>query len=532
MNTDTLSSEEAPKKHEKDPFDSAGIVLQSNLGTMTAEKVLAEDGVVKTDHAVDAVVPEGPTDVTMTAGSTKLPPSLSDKEETFENKPEAAHYLPAADVAPISLADTVSPPSRTAPDQFVPAGDEQSDGAGLIQLLMEDLARDKIFAQASDIEVEYTEYSSRDVHFDEHEAQAAEPTTEKSLLITSATGIDLPKHPEQSANESASLSAAIPPGPSPKTNQSLLPQHISRQKESRFASAELDANIARAPETVSPSRATTARTSKAGSRQTSGRKHPPRTLGTPMTIFTKKGLSFEVRPDRRPGLVDDMRAVLASNTNRGDESQGGIPLKGPELPSIDCRPPPSWFRKRYPATQQKLRTSYENFSVYSQPLPLARANSAPVQSTIQRHQLLRELRTRRDTALSEDYLGFPGVSPQAFTHHITALQKNGRFDSPFCQALAPTVNIFHPCHQTFSLLGKIHWQEEDRNLPRCHSPQYWKAAKHKPAAVSPSNNTQPHQLRAPSLRDLVPTIRQAKSVFPHQQRRVTQSKYVIPPDNV
>ncbi|KAJ3021054.1 hypothetical protein HKX48_009299 [Thoreauomyces humboldtii] len=378
------------------------------------------------------------------------------------------------------------------------------------------------------------EYTSRDVPVLTSDGSSAEYSPVK------VTPVQFPQF-EVGADESAAsiqttpldAQPSVPPilGPLKPTSpkHSLLPVHFSRKREpvatvqaERPASAERPSGKVAVAGIEQASRPSTARGSKAGSRQSSARKGLGRPPGTPMTVFTKEGLSFE---DRRPGGTDSMRAVLASKTNRFDAPSAGPPPKGPELPSIDCRPPPSWFRKRYPVRPPASSRRPENFSVYSQPLPLTRAGSAPVHPVSQRHRLLRELRTRRDTALQEDYLGFPGVSPHAFSLHMAALQKGHRIGSPDCQSLAPTVNVTHPCHETFSLLGRIHWQEETKQLPRCHSPQYWNAKKHKHGESD---------LQRPSTspsREMVPRLRQPKKVFPHQTRRVKESKYLIPAES-
>ncbi|KAJ3168254.1 hypothetical protein HDU88_001694 [Geranomyces variabilis] len=424
------------------------------------------------------------------------------------------------------------------------------------------------------------------------------------------------------------------------TQQSFLPRHVSRQSSTaatmtttttttRRTSPENgrptrgavatpeppvaaaadgndddDNNTHRAASTIAPSsRATTARST----RQSSGRRMPARKPGTPMTVFTSAGLAFEVRPDRHAGShADSLRAVLASNTHHTPDT---TPPKGPELPSIDTRPQPSWFRTRYAPPRRRQRTAgaspspssctaaaaaddgngdnHECFSVYSVPLPLTRASSAPVAVTSssasscsllttmvsehqqrqqRRHRLLRALRARRDAELQEEYLGFPGVEAREFvTRRIrlvmmaaaaaAATATNTTLSTPGgggsdgggfyhdavaitadAQALAPTVNISHPCAQTFGQLGRVHWREVDASAPRCHSPQYFCAEKEKDtgrrrrkAEKEEADRKKQRVPPPPTLMDLVPGLRKAPKMFPHQLKRVTQSKYVIPP---
>ncbi|KAJ3146272.1 hypothetical protein HDU86_000488 [Geranomyces michiganensis] len=491
-------------------------------------------------------------------------------------------------------------------------------------------------------------------------------------IVTDSLPLSLPQtispFRPQTANDVLSILPARRGG---GTQQSFLPRHVSRRHstaininnsrgahhaaaaaasavsaESPAAALAVDAldtndeDEDRAPTIAPSSRATTARST----RQSSGRRMLARKPGTPMTVFTSAGLAFEVRPDRRAGAHDSLRAVLASNTHPPD----AIPPKGPELPSIDSRPQPAWFRTRYaprrvaattaqsggggrassPASSSSSPTTacsasapwdaddvdgggggrepeHEYFSAYSMPLPLTRASSAPVaavssptsasgfsigmaivaisehqQRQQRRHRLLRALRARRDAELQEQYLGFPGVEAREFvaqrmnvvmmaaaaaadqlasaavpttttTTRITTPPhpgyiiggggcgtiRGGLFHDAVsiaadAQALAPTVNTSHPCAQTFGQLGRIHWREADPAAPRCHSPQYYFAVKGRrrkekqpqqqpPAGPPPSS--------PPTLRDLVPGLRKAPKVFPHQLKRVTQSKYVIPP---
>ncbi|KAJ3178145.1 hypothetical protein HDU87_003697 [Geranomyces variabilis] len=378
-----------------------------------------------------------------------------------------------------------------------------------------------------------------------------------------------------------------------------------------------------ATSTIAPSsRATTARST----RQSSGRRTLARKPGTPMTVFTSAGLAFEVRPDRHAGAhADSLRAVLASNTHHTPDT---TPPKGPELPSIDTRPQPSWFRTRYapprrrqrtagaaspspPSTSSKSRSAanhhhhhhhhddedadadasdrnHECFSIYSVPLPLTRASSAPVvvlssstacsggtpfivtsdhqQRQQRRHRLLRALRARRDAELQEEYLGFPGVEAREFVARrmrlvmmaaaaasAAASRTSSATTTPTvnggggfyhdavaitadAQALAPTVNISHPCAQTFGQLGRVHWREADVSAPRCHSPQYFVAGKkgterrrRKAEEEEADRKQRVSPPSPPTLMDLVPGLRKAPKMFPHQLKRVTQSKYVIPP---
>ncbi|KAJ3136660.1 hypothetical protein HDU90_003036 [Geranomyces variabilis] len=446
--------------------------------------------------------------------------------------------------------------------------------------------------------------------------------------------------PAQDSSRPQTVAGTLPRG----TQQSFLPRHVSRQpstattttttsttrrtspengrRPTRGAVAtpeppvaaaaaaadgdDKDNNTHQAASTIAPSsRATTAQST----RQSSGRRMLARKPGTPMTVFTSAGLAFEVRPDRHAGgRADSLRAVLASNTHHTPDT---TPPKGPELPSIDTRPQPSWFRTRYAPPRRRQRTAgaspspqapsssctaddddtgdnHECFSVYSMPLPLTRASSAPVAVTTssptwscsllttmttehqqrqqRRHRLLRALRARRDAELQEEYLGFPGVEAREFVARrirlvmmaaaaAAATATNTSPSTPVggggsggglyhdavaiaadAQALSPTVNISHPCGQTFGQLGRVHWREVDVSAPRCHSPQYFFAEKEKDtgrrcrkAEKEEADRKKQRVPPPPTLMDLVPGLRKAPKMFPHQLKRVTQSKYVIPP---
>ncbi|KAJ3151060.1 hypothetical protein HDU89_002272 [Geranomyces variabilis] len=469
----------------------------------------------------------------------------------------------------------------------------------------------------------------------EEESTLVDDNVQKSVPESSSSA----PPPAQDSSRPQTVAGTLPRG----TQQSFLPRHVSRQPSTattmttttttRRTSPENgrptrgtvatpeppvaaaadgnddDNNTHHAASTIAPSsRATTARST----RQSSGRRMLARKPGTPMTVFTSAGLAFEVRPDRHAGVhADSLRAVLASNTHHTPDT---TPPKGPELPSIDTRPQPSWFRTRYAPPRRRQRTAgaspspqaptssctagddngdnHECFSIYSVPLPLTRASSAPVvvtsspassscsllttmttehqQRQQRRHRLLRALRARRDAELQEEYLGFPGVEAREFvTRRIRLVMmaaaaaaatatntspstlvgggaRSGSDGGGFyhdavaitadAQALAPTVNISHPCAQTFGQLGRVHWREVDASAPRCHSPQYFFAEKardpgrrRRKAEKEEADRKKQRVPPPPTLMDLVPGLRKAPKMFPHQLKRVTQSKYVIPP---
>ncbi|KND03624.1 uncharacterized protein SPPG_01100 [Spizellomyces punctatus DAOM BR117] len=236
--------------------------------------------------------------------------------------------------------------------------------------------------------------------------------------------------------------------------------------------------------------------------------------GRAMTVLTKKGLSFEVREDQDPLPGNDLEAVLASKTNPWRQEQYCDPV--PALPALDRRPIPSWFRTRFPAEPLALRSPDDIFSSYSQPLPITRACSAPPLAPSRRHRLLRELRTQREMCLQEAYLGPTAVNAKVFLRHIAAVQYETQLEAPDSQPLTPTFNVMHPSHQTYSFLGKVHWQDTDEKLPRCHSPQYNRDKKQ----LRPEQSARHHR-HTPA--ENLP--RTSKPVIPHQARRVTRSAH-------
>ncbi|RKO84134.1 hypothetical protein BDK51DRAFT_29270 [Blyttiomyces helicus] len=81
------------------------------------------------------------------------------------------------------------------------------------------------------------------------------------------------------------------------------------------------------------------------------------------------------------------------------------PHPGPCLPSLDSRPMPAWFRVRFPANVPERRPPNENFSPYSQPLPIARDTSTHQKEPGHRHRILRELKAQRDRIFQKAFLG-------------------------------------------------------------------------------------------------------------------------------
>lgn len=194
---------------------------------------------------------------------------------------------------------------------------------------------------------------------------------------------------------------------------------------------------------------------------------------------------------------------------------------GPALPSLESRPTPGWFRQRFPAEPLSLRCPVDSFSTYSQPLPITRACSAPAQTPIRRYHLLRQLRAQREMAIQETYLGNPGLDPRLFSQHFITMARD---EAPMPGPFAPTFNDIHPSHQTFSILGQVHWQQPDVNLPRCHSPQSWKerkqerhAGKHKPGESAEAHSSESTADRRTSR------PKKALKVIPHQVRRVVRT---------
>ncbi|KAI9092893.1 hypothetical protein DFS34DRAFT_632257 [Phlyctochytrium arcticum] len=281
--------------------------------------------------------------------------------------------------------------------------------------------------------------------------------------------------------------------------------------------------------------------------------------GRAITVLTKSGLSLEVREDEAPYPGNNLKEVLATNVNplRHPLPPPPPPLESnstmgyhdrkfdttPVLPALDRREVPAWFAIRYPAeplgvprlVRPKSTRSYsaaykapeddgphaENLSYYSRPLPITRACSAPPRKPTRRHHLLRDLRQQREMGLQEIYLGPTAINAKRFLKHVAAIQMSTHLATPNLQTLNPTFNLVHPSHQTYSLLGRVHWQEADDDLPRCHSPQ-----SHLEGA--PRSKSRERTGRAESAarnKNIDPLARKPK-LIPHQVRRV---KTPVPP---
>ncbi|TPX70711.1 hypothetical protein SpCBS45565_g01548 [Spizellomyces sp. 'palustris'] len=330
--------------------------------------------------------------------------------------------------------------------------------------------------------------------------------------------------------ESLENTASIPQTPSTRgrtPHQSFLPVPISRRQgtaitdssniPSRLTTgckAEGQPKATQMAGILDPSATTKKEVTATDKRGSFVRNKTKVKKGRVMTILTKKGLSLEVREDQDPLPGNDLEAVLASKTNPWRQEQHCDPV--PALPALDRRPIPSWFRTRYPAEPLTLRSPDDIFSSYSQPLPITRACSAPPLAPSRRHRLLRELRTQREMCLQEAYLGPTAVNAKEFLRHIAAVQYETQLEAPDSQPLIPTFNVMHPSHQTYSFLGKVHWQDTDEKLPRCHSPQYNREKKQ----LRPEQFVRHHR---PTPAENLP--RTWKPVIPHQARRVTRSAH-------
>ncbi|KAJ3035403.1 hypothetical protein HDV00_004001 [Rhizophlyctis rosea] len=211
--------------------------------------------------------------------------------------------------------------------------------------------------------------------------------------------------------------------------------------------------------------------------------------GRRMTVLTRAGLTLEVREDLPPTPGDILSSVLTSKVNRLRHfHESLIPEPGPDILPLDKHTTPNWLRARYQSagTAQALTPHDEvpptshprhpptHFSRYSQPLPIARkATSAYARhprSRSEYHDLMAELRVRQSMALEKVYLGPTAISPRVFLKHYVKLRNETRLSrgqSPGgSESVNPTFNDVRPSHETFAVLGKVHWDEDESSRVR------------------------------------------------------------------